>query len=212
MIITDITAAIDALDFYDRMYLGQFDEITKAYRYHGKKDYQTFTEQEKILLEIRCKMMPDIANLGFNCSRGIYCPETPKRAVDSHDILQVFNYEYAVNICGIKAGSIDYRTHPVCIDGQFPEVIIDGDEAIMNAEQMAIVYDAAKAYAFMVRGEIRKLFEMFTDDEEVLKTAETVVFPSMGKNFVKKADDFVKSVEKQMRGEISKDESNNNRN
>ena len=38
MIITDITAAIDALDFYDRMYLGQFDEITKAYRYHLKKD------------------------------------------------------------------------------------------------------------------------------------------------------------------------------
>ena len=34
MIITDITAAINALDFYDRMYLGQFDEITKAYRYH----------------------------------------------------------------------------------------------------------------------------------------------------------------------------------
>ena len=86
VIITDITAAIDALDFYDRMYLGQFDEITKAYRYHGKKGYQAFTEQENILLAIRSKMMPDIANLGFNCSRGIYCPETPKRAVYSHDI------------------------------------------------------------------------------------------------------------------------------
>lgn len=198
MIITDNTAAINALDFYDRMYLGQFDEITKAYRYHLKKGYNAFEEQEKILLAIRSKMMPDIANLGFNCSRGIYCPETPKRAVDSHDILQIFNYEYAVNICGIKEGSIDYRTHPVCIDGQYPEVIIDGDEAIMNAEQMTIVYEAAKAYAFMVRGEIRKLFEMYTEDEEVLKTAETVVFPSMKKDAVKKADDFVKSVEEQM--------------
>ena len=146
-------------------------------------------------MTIRSKMMPDIANLGFNCSRGIYCPETPKRAVDSHDILQVFNYEYAVNICGIKEGSIDYRTHPVCIDGQYPEVIIDGDEAIMNVEQMKIVYDAARACAFMVRGEMRKLFEMYTDDEEVLKTAETVVFPSMERKVVKKADDFLKSVE-----------------
>lgn len=198
MIITDITAAINALDFYGRMYLGQFDVIPKAYRYHGEKSYQAFSEQEKILLAIRSKMMPDIANLGFDCSRGIYCPETPKRAVDSHDILQVFNYEYAVNICGIKAGSIDYRTHPVCIDGQYPEVKIDGDEAIMNAEQMLIVYDAAKAYAFMVCGEIRKLFDMFTNNEELLIKAETVVFPPMDDKVVKKANDFLKSVEEQM--------------
>ena len=39
---------------------------------------------------------------------------------------------------------------------------------------------------------------MYTDDEEVLKTAEKVAFLSMEKNAVKKADDFVKSVEEHM--------------
>ena len=200
----------DALDFYNRIFIGQYDRIESiitGWNLNGCNPPQRDAYTRKNLLEaIRSRMFrdTDIARVGLSGSLGIWNPLTDIRAKDGYGIQQVMRYKRALVQNPGDTWSVDHD-EPI-IKGSLPEIGCEylkngesGTETIkVNTGHLKIINDALMVYERLYDLKIRKLFEYFTDDAVCFDIASILDRMYAGTQRDKKTSDLILALRKKM--------------
>lgn len=172
---SEIYLCINSLDFYSRMYIGQYDHIDSSMLWKIK-DYKQFRKDEltrqKLYEAIKTRVFAetDIPQLGYYASLGIWNERTHDNAKVAYDLQQVMRYRAAYTRKPEGDITVDFNT-PI-IEGSQPEIrcecCLEDDtltETIwVNAFQQEILADALKNYLLALQFRIRELFSYYTKD------------------------------------------------
>ena len=122
---------IGSLDFYMRMYIGQYREILFDLRWYRDCSYLDDLEDQLRMqfIQIRNILLPDIAGYGWSGSYGIFNTDVDYRAGIAYDTTQSFNsepilmgYRYkvvvdqfpitdkVVDVLGVQSGHVECAT------------------------------------------------------------------------------------------------------
>ena len=200
----------DALDFYNRIFIGQYDRIESIitwWNLNGGNPAQRDAYTRNNLLEaIRSRMFrdTDIARVGLSGSLGIWNPLTDIRAKDGYGIQQVMRYKRALVQNPGDTWSVDHG-EPI-IKGSLPEIGCEylkngesGTETIkVNTGHLKIINDALMVYERLYDLKIRKLFEYFTDDAVCFDIASILDRMYAGTQRDKKTSDLILALRKKM--------------
>lgn len=184
---SEIGECINALDFYNRMYLGQYNNIDfQISMMHIREDLSFFRDcrftREKLYTAIRSRVFKDtnIAEWDLNGSLGIWCENTSDNAKCSYDIQQILRYNraYACN----PEGGITVDFNPPIIEGSLTPIECvckkEKDSVIesirVNSGHLQIMDDAFKVYYYFNRLRITDMFKYYTNDGICLEIASVI--------------------------------------
>lgn len=190
----EITETINALDFYSRIWIGQYLEIDHQMMWLKKELYKVPTEVQvtPLLLEIRSILLPELSAIvgeTLNGSYGIFSDHIDSKARIAYDIQQVMRYTKAWFIRPKGGLGVDFdrplwANHelPVptafCHNSNFEKEGHVGEtqmELILSDQiQEFVLKEALAVKKCLYEGKIRELFTHYTDDETVLHFAENV--------------------------------------
>ena len=176
----EIDICINALDFYNRMYIGQYDQIDWIIRMRlfstGKYKEGEYTRR-KLYEAVRSIIMKDtrIAEYNLDASLGIWSDQTDDRARSSYDMQQIMRYSAAYCRSPEGGTTVDFR-EPL-IEGSLPEIGCDcrqeNEHMIetigINSNHADIIDDALYVYSFLHRHNINGIFKYYTDDPLALE-------------------------------------------
>ncbi len=176
----ELKTLLNALDFYSRIWIGQYDDILWKLRWYRKYDQLDAEEFaiKNLMLEMRHVLLPGL-NCGLNGSYGIFSPKRDFRAGISYDMQQEFRYRLAWFVNPEGGNTVDYGKPLPCEDDpcEWPGITCyDGNESVMarlavDETQAEIMAEALDVFAEMYDGNIRSVFSHYTDNEEVLEMA-----------------------------------------
>lgn len=178
---------INALDFYSRIWIGQYDHILWELRWTRDCDQLDKLDNELAarLMRMRNILQPELMAYGWSASHGIFSDEISYKAGVAYDMQQVFRYELATFLEPDekkRSWCVDFNTPMKCdLDPyKFPKAKCfekDGDvyeEINVEKEQYEIIQDALVIKEALLNGDITRIFSFYTDDDEVLKLANKV--------------------------------------
>ena len=182
LIDTEIYTCIDALDTYNRLFIGQYDIIDSNLRMRTDLDERFYAEDNtrcRLYEAMRSRVFKDssIANYDFRASLGIWSDETDDRAKCSYDIQQVMRYKDAYCRHPEGGNTVDFRD-PM-IKGKLPEIGCECrlkeesviETIIITSGHARILDDALYVNSLLNRYSIRRAFEYYTKDPIVLEIA-----------------------------------------
>ena len=200
----EIGICINALDFYNRMYIGQYDQIDWSIHMQLISSWKyrkgEFTRR-KLYEAARSIIMKDteIEEYNLNASLGIWSDQTDDKAKSSYDIQQIMRYKVAY--CRFPEGgtTVDFRV-PI-IEGSLSEIGCEcrqENEHIVetvriNNDHVGIMEDALYLYSLLYRYNIKGIFEYFTDDPVALEIIGIVDKMYMG---MKQETDYINKIDK----------------
>ena len=178
----EVTICTEALDFYNRIFIGQYDNIVSRLSWR-LNDSTTLHDKryvcEHILLAIRGIIMrdTDLDRYGFSASLGIWSDHTDIRAINSYDMQQVMRYNLAYAKHPEGGYTVDFNK-PL-INGSLPVIKCsceNANEAFVEtvtctSNHLQILDDALMIFYHLHSVNIRELFEYYTDDELALELA-----------------------------------------
>lgn len=178
----EIAVCMDVLDFYARIFIGQYDEIddvlSQKLGWDGGMETNRF-ERTLIYTAMRSLEIPELKGWELNGSLGIWNDATDIRAKNAYDMKQLIRYHdaWVQQSSGICTKKIE---RPVFY-GNLPEMDCrcrltnTGTEIMylaMQPEQYQILQDAAEVYWNMLNYRIRKMMQYYTGKKLVLDLAE----------------------------------------
>lgn len=178
----EVTICTEALDFYNRIFIGQYDNIVSRLSWR-LNDSTTLHDKryvcEHILLAIRGIIMrdTDLDRYGFSASLGIWGESTDIRAINSYDMQQVMRYNLAYAKHPEGGYSVDFNK-PL-INGNLPVIKCRCENAkdafvetvTCTSNHLQVLDDALMMFYHLHSVNIRELFEYYTDDEMALELA-----------------------------------------
>ena len=183
---SEIGICISALDFYSRMYMGQYAEIDfelRQYRFDSEFDYQYMFARKHIYTAIRNLVFHDneIAEWDLHGSLGIWSEDTDVRAKNAYDMQQVIRHHHAwcCNPEGGMGRSFDAplfggELNPIKCDCSKNEQGIVMNISNIEKEHLRIMITAVQIYLCLHTIQINKLMKYYTHDENALELALTV--------------------------------------
>ena len=183
---SEIGTCISALDFYSRMYMGQYPEIDfelRQYRFDSEFDNQYMFARKHIYTAIRNLVFREnkIAEWDLYGSLGIWSEDTDVRAKNAYDMQQVIRYHYAwcCNPEGGMGRSFDAplfggELNPIKCDCSKSEQGIVMNISNIEKEHLRIMIAAVEIYLCLHTIQINKLMKYYTHDEKALELALTV--------------------------------------
>lgn len=183
---SEIVTCISALDFYSRMYMGQYGEIDfelRQYRFESEIDNQYMFARKHIYTAIRNLVFREnkIAEWDLYGSLGIWSEDTDVRAKNAYDMQQVIRYYHAW--CCNPEGGMGRNFDAPLFGGEIKPLRCDcsksEQEIVMNIfhmdkEHLEIMIAAAQAYFCLLTIQINKLMKYYTKDENALELALAV--------------------------------------
>lgn len=183
---SEIGTCISALDFYSRMYMGQYGEIDfelRQYRFDSEFDNQYMFARKHIYTAIRNLVFREnkIAEWDLNGSLGIWSEDTDVRAKNAYDMQQVIRYHYAW--CTNPDGGMGRNFDAPLLGGELTPIICDClkteqgiamDISDIEKEHIDIMIVAARVYLCLLTIQINKLMKYYTQDENALGLALAV--------------------------------------
>ena len=183
---SEIGTCISALDFYSRMYMGQYGEIDfelRQYRFDSEFDNQYMFARKHIYTAIRNLVFREnkIAEWNLNGSLGIWSEDTDVRAKNAYDMQQVIRYHYAW--CTNPDGGMGRNFDAPLLGGELTPIICDClkteqgiamDISDIEKEHIDIMIVAARVYLCLLTIQINKLMKYYTQDENALGLALAV--------------------------------------
>jgi len=179
---SEIYTCIDALDTYNRLFIGQYDIIDSNLRMRTDLDERFYDEDNTrcLLYEaMRSRVFKNssIAKYDLRASLGIWSDETDDRAKCSYDIQQVMRYKDAY--CRHPEGGYTVNFRDPMIKGKLPEIECEcrlKEESVIETISITgrhaqIMDDALYIYGLLNQYSIRRAFEYFTKDPIVLEIA-----------------------------------------
>lgn len=174
---------INALDFYSRIWIGQYDRILYDIRWY--RNCKQLDERESLfinkLLHIRHILLPGLV-YGWSSSYGIFSDEIDFRAGVAYDMQQEFRNKLAW--FNNPEGGITVDFNPVMHCESDPYIVPtarcfeeDGkvyEEINICNEQFEIIKAALEIHECLYNGDIKKLFSYYTDNELALRLAQEV--------------------------------------
>lgn len=179
---SEIQMAISALDFYSRIWIGQYKEILDLLHGHMKGILHQDI-QEQIIVNLQCLRMKVYPKLGhdLNGSYGIFNPEVASTAGLAYNMQQVLRYTYAYAEYPEGGYTVNFSKPiatgkaqlPLCIIGKNAdevwEITID-----LSGEYRKILKMALDMYKSLLLIDIKAIFSQCTNDVEALEYAEKV--------------------------------------
>lgn len=182
----EITTCINALDFYSRIFIGQYDKIdgTLGWSVRNMPQFsQDRATREFLYGAIRSRIFKGtfLERETFAASFGIWSEETDDRAMVAYDIQQIMRNKAAWTRNPEGGFGVDFD-RPLIHSSQ-PEVACscrkDGDaiyeEISMNPIHADIMFQACRNFAMLLSFRIRQLFEYYTEDKIALEIADLVM-------------------------------------
>ena len=180
----EILKIVKALDFYSRIWIGQYLEIDNEMIWLIKKTYDDVRENEIIplFLQLRNRMMPaSIRDIGqtLYASYGIFSDKVDERAGTAYDMQQVIRYTLAWFLHPEGGWTVDFGSplragcvYPVpkasCIKNNEN---VEIEVSLSDKSQFAIIEDATEILDLVRSGKIEKLFSYYTNFIFKQKTA-----------------------------------------
>ncbi|MBR4342232.1 MAG: hypothetical protein IKP88_05965 [Lachnospiraceae bacterium] len=181
----EISICVSALDFYNRMYIGQYDEIDWSIRMRliSSENYREREYTRRKLYEaVRSIIMKDtsIGEYNLDASLGIWNEQTDNRAKSSYDIQQIMRYIEAY--CRSPEGGTTINFYEPLIKGSLSEIGCECrqenehviETIIINSEHAEIMDDALYIYTLLHSHNVKGIFEYFTDDPIALEIVEII--------------------------------------
>ena len=182
----EIAAIINALDFYSRMFIGQYGEIDFVLRqYRFGNDYSQYEYARRQIYtgmrSIVFNNVPRISEWDLNGSLGIWSEETDARAKNAYDMQQVIRYRDSW--CRVPEGGTGRHFDEPLFGGKLPpitcECVMNEKDEVMSVgaiekEHMDILVEATEITLLLHRICIRKMMKYYTNDTRVLELATVV--------------------------------------
>lgn len=184
---TEIRNIIRSLDFYSRIWIGQYLEIDNEMIWLIKKTYDDVRENEIIplFLQLRNRMMPaSIRDIGqtLYASYGIFSDKVDERAGTAYDMQQVIRYTLAWFLHPEGGWTVDFgsplragRVYPVptasCTKN---DKNIEMDVFLSDKSQFTIIENAIKILDCVYSEKIEQMFSYYTDDKDALAAASEI--------------------------------------
>ena len=175
---------IGSLDFYMRMYIGQYREILFDLRWYRDCSYLDDLEDELRVqfIQIRNILLPDIAGYGWSGSYGIFNPDVDYRAGIAYDMMQVFRNKLAYFKHPEGGITVDFNPLMHCENDpyDFPDVECSNKngkvyvEIDINNEHLEIISNALEINNAKYNCSFRELFSYYTKDEAALRVADEI--------------------------------------
>ena len=183
----EILKIVKALDFYSRIWIGQYLEIDDEITWLKKEAPNEILETKitSLLLKIRSKLLPlsnrDIGQTLY-ASYGIFSNKIDERAGTAYDMQQAIRYTLALFLHPEGGWTVDFREplragriYPVpkasCVKNNGN---IEMEVSLSDKSQFTIIEDAIEILDLVRSGKIEKLFSYYTDDKEALLTASEI--------------------------------------
>lgn len=183
----EIAACIKALDFYSRMFIGQYGEIDFVLRqYRLSHDYncqyefarwQIYTGMRSIVFN----NVPRISEWDLNGSLGIWSEDTDVRAKNAYDMQQIIRYHDSW--CRVPEGGTGRHFDEPLFGGNLPpiicECVMSGKEEVMTIdmigrEHLDIFIAATEVSLLLHQIRISKMMKYYTNDTRVFELAKVV--------------------------------------
>ena len=200
----EISICVNALDFYNRMFIGQYDEIdwTIRMRLNSTEKYREGEYTRRKLYEaVRSIIMKDteIAEYNLDASLGIWNDQTDNRAKSSYDIQQIMRYIEAY--CRSPEGGTTINFREPLLKGALSEIGCEcrqEDEHVIetimiNSEHAEIMDDALYVYTLLHSHNVKGIFEYYTDDSIALEIVE--IIDKMYKG-LERENDYINKINK----------------
>lgn len=202
----EVYTVIDTLDFYSRIWIGQYDEINSLLRLHGCVGTANFENEDckEDYLKLRSILLPELAGEDFNCSLGIWSAETNSCAKSAYDMQQIIRYTQAWYIHPEGGISVNFNT-PV-LEGELPQIkcecrgnaaecamIISGEES-----NYRLLLECLKIYGCLFEFKIEEMFKHYTDEIEAIQLAKAIeaAYIKIIETGIAKAQPHVITIEK----------------
>ena len=178
----NVFTAIQALDLYSRIFIGQYDHLNWDIRLNADQKKIGWKEVEDLEIKrtfvfkkVRDIIIPDLAFFDFSASHGIWnFDKNNPRAIDAYDMKQTIRYvaSWFMN----PQGGVSVNFTKPWIRGRYPEVKaeITGNRndyqmtVMLLPEQFMILKEAAEVFLHAQCQKFEKMFAMFTDDQKAL--------------------------------------------
>lgn len=170
-----------ALDFYSRIWIGQYGEMLLCTGYFTSVFDQDPTQRK--LEDIMCRMhaiiLPSIGHFDMSGSLGIWSNKTDDRAICAYDMQQVIRFARARHLHPEGGMTVDFNTP--WIRGSLPKVTCtctgNQEDFVLTLQaeslNLALVAEALEVYDLGLRGQITQMMGHFTDSPEALVLAST---------------------------------------
>ena len=178
----EIRIVLNALDFYSRIWIGQYDHILWELRWSkncSQLDALDETLRRKFW-DMRNIILPGLRKYYLNGSYGIFSPDRDVKAAIAYDMQQEFRYKRAWFLNPEGGNTVDFGRPLPCDDDpcDFPKTEcynVDGEFRIkvyIDDAQLSTVIDALNIEILAYNCQIRKLLEYYTDDPDALAVAD----------------------------------------
>lgn len=175
-----IQAAIDSLNCYFRLLIGQYDFIDMLYLWnsdkHLDKDKQSALDSK--LLLIRNTLCPDLVHKPFSACRGIYNENNPPEALEAYNLMCVIRSTRAKYSSSESNCTVDYREpirkekYPIAKAAMSIVFGIEEMRIEMQPEQLEILIASASMYSALLSGKFYEAFACVTQQENALAIAK----------------------------------------
>ncbi|MBR4493441.1 MAG: hypothetical protein IKP14_01915 [Clostridiales bacterium] len=180
----EINVVIDALDFYSRIWIGQYRNILFESRGLKKCGQLEKYENEIVsrLMFLRRILLPGLEGYGFSGSYGIFSDERDIRAGIAYDLQQEIRNKRAYFEHPQGGYTVDFHDPLPCDDDPcpFPRAYCrteDGKTALyVDAvdRQVQIILDSLYVQKAFVAGRFCEMFSFFTDDRPALSIVDEI--------------------------------------
>ena len=180
----EISIVLNALDFYSRIWIGQYDHILwdiRWYRNCRQLDELDHTLRRKFW-DMRNIILPELRHYGLSGSHGIFSPDRGVKAAIAYDMQQEFRYKSAWFQHPEGGNTVNFGKPLPCEDDpcDFPKAEcynVDGEFRIkvyIDDTQLNVIVDALNISILEYACQIEKMFEYYTDNTEALSIAKEI--------------------------------------
>ena len=181
----EVLDAINSLDTYSRVWMGQFSHLDLVWRMWRFTTYSQSRESricEELLMGMRALFVPEAAVLGRGTSLGIWSDKVNELAVCAYDMQQVIRHDWS----WFNEPEGDHMSRwfdEPYLHGSLPvpstecHLLDDGSSATrlsLEGSSLRLLLDALLAYDHLLALRIVALMQIFTRDDRVLAIAQMV--------------------------------------
>lgn len=181
----EVLDAINSLDTYSRIWMGQFDHLDLTWRMWRFATYGQSCESHicgELLMAMRALFLPEAAVLGRGASLGIWSDKVNELAVCAYDMQQVIRHDWSW-FTEPEGDRMSRWFDTPYLHGSLPipstecYVKADGSSAMqlsLEGLSLRLLLDALLAYDHLLGLRIVALMQLYTRDARVLAIAQMV--------------------------------------
>lgn len=200
----EVYIVINALDFYSRIWIGQYSEIEKLLVFYESNCTANFSSEEyrKCLLELRSIIIPELAYENMYCSLGIWNTNTNCMAKSAYDMQQIVRYTQAWYLQ--PKGGIGVNFDTPILKGDLPIIkcecrgrkaetvlIIKGMESNFN-----LIERSLNVFMCLLEHKLGELFQYYTDDKKALALVKEIENTYMRQGRKRKKNVYLCEIER----------------